>query len=518
MITNAAAEVEYVNSAFERATGYPREEVLGRNPRFLQSGTQPASFYEAMWATLTAGRPWVADFVNRRKDGSLMEETGVTTPLVGDAGLITGYLSVRRDVTEERRLEAQAQRLARERALVAETIRRIDSRAAPEAIAQAICLQVASLTQVATAGLFVFELDGRAAPYGFVVGGEPNPPLRRVPLERSRWLREHAGRGPWIAAWEDRPTHPYNPIFTRLGVKAIAYAPVRDRGETIGFLHISSASPDAEETRSSALPALVEFAEIAGTLMGQRVAERTEIATARARIREVISERKFATVFQPIVDLRTDSVVGYEALTRFDDRVPPDVRFAEAEAVGLGGQLEMAALAEAIASAGSLPEDTWLNLNVSPGLVLDPRRLERLLRRVDRPIVVEVTEHAAIADYEAFRAARESLGENVRIAIDDAGAGFASLRHVLELQPSFVKLDRSLIESIDSDQARAALVSGMVHFAASTGATLIAEGIQSAEELAALQRLGVALGQGYLLGRPQPVAAFAQRAIILPVA
>lgn len=518
MITNASAEIEYVNQAFERVTGYSREEVLGRNPRFLQSGAQPRSFYEAMWATLTAGRPWVADFVNRRKDGTLMEETGVTTPLVDDAGLITGYLSVRRDVTDERRLEEQSHRLARERALVAETIRRIDARDSPEATAQAICRQVASLTQVATAGLFVFELDGRAAPYGFVIGGEPKPLVRRVPLERSRWLHDQARRGPWIQVWVEQPAHPYNSIFMRLGVKSIAYAPVRDRGEVIGFLHISSASPEAEEVLTSALPALVEFAEIAGTLIGHRIAERTEIATARARIRQIIAQRAFSTVYQPIVDLRTDRVVGYEALTRFDDRAAPDVRFGEAEAVGLGMQLEMVALAEAIASADQLPEGTWLNVNASPDLMLDPRRLERLLRRTDRPIVIEVTEHAEVADYAAFRAARESMVGDVRIAIDDAGAGFASLRHVLELQPSFVKLDRSLIESIDVDQARAALVSGMAHFAASTGAILIAEGIQSAEELAAVRRLGVTLGQGYLLGRPQPAAAFAQRAIILPVA
>jgi PAS domain S-box-containing protein len=506
MITNASAEIEYVNGAFERATGYTSAEVLGRNPRFLQSGMQSHAFYEAMWATLSAGRPWVADFINRRKDGTLMEETGVTTPLVDEAGVITGYLSVRRDVTAERRLEVQAQRMARERALVAETIRHIDARASPETTAQAICRQVASLTDIATAGMFMFQLDGAAAPYGFVIGGEPKPPLRRVPLERSIYLRERARRGPWIEAWEERPTHPYNAIFMRLGVRAIAYAPIRDRGEAIGFLHISSAAPEAEELLSASLPALVEFAEIAGTLIGQAVADRIETASDRARIREIIAQRAFSIVYQPIVDLQTIEVVGYEALARFNDRVAPDVRFAEADGVGLGTPLEMAALSEAIASAQLLPAGAWLNVNASPALILDPRRLERLLRRADRPIVIEVTEHAQIADYEAFRAARESLPANVRIAIDDAGAGFASLRHVLELQPSFVKLDRSLIESVDTDRARAALVSGMAHFAASTGATLIAEGIESAAELGALRRLGVTLGQGYLLGRPQPAA------------
>jgi EAL domain-containing protein (putative c-di-GMP-specific phosphodiesterase class I) len=119
--------------------------------------------------------------------------------------------------------------------------------------------------------------------------------------------------------------------------------------------------------------------------------------------------------------------------------------------------------------------------------------------------VLEVTEHAAIADYPAFRLAMSALGPKVKFAVDDAGVGFASLRHVLELHPAFVKLDRSLVTGLESDQARQAMIVGLKHFAGATGCRLIAEGVETEAELGELRRLEVDLGQGYFLGLPLPI-------------
>jgi PAS domain S-box-containing protein len=506
IVADADARIEYVNPAFERITGYSRDEVIGENPRILNSGRQPASFYQAMWATLVSGQPWVADFTNRRKDGTTFEAASIISPLHEANGALSGYVSVTRDVTGERRMEARAAQAARERALIAETIRGISAREAPEVTAEAICRQVASLRDVLTAGLFVFELDGQAAPYGFAIGGRPSSPMRRVPRRRTEYLKSQAARGPWIEAWRDLPWHPYNEVFTGIGVEAIAYAPVRDEDRVIGFLHISAGGAHAEELLSDAMPALVEFAEIAGTLIAPGVAERSEVELVQRRMREIIGDHRFSAAFQPIVDLRRDEIVGYEGLTRFDDGVSPDVRFAEADAVQVGPQLELAALRTILADAAGLPAGVWLNLNVSPDLVLAGADLRDLLAGSERDIVLEVTEHAAIDDYVAFRAAVAALGPKVRIAVDDAGAGFASLRHILELRPAFVKLDRALIAGIDTDEARQALVAGMHHFAGGARCSLIAEGVETAFELAALRELDVILGQGYLLGRPSSIS------------
>jgi EAL domain-containing protein (putative c-di-GMP-specific phosphodiesterase class I) len=119
-----------------------------------------------------------------------------------------------------------------------------------------------------------------------------------------------------------------------------------------------------------------------------------------------------------------------------------------------------------------------------------------------RPLVVEITERSAVDDYAALRSALERMGDATSLAVDDAGAGFASLRHILELSPRFVKLDMGLVRGVDTDAARQALIAGVVHFANETGCVLIAEGVETEAERRALRRLGVSFGQGYLLGRP----------------
>jgi EAL domain-containing protein (putative c-di-GMP-specific phosphodiesterase class I) len=161
----------------------------------------------------------------------------------------------------------------------------------------------------------------------------------------------------------------------------------------------------------------------------------------------------------------------------------------------------------ALGAEPSLPRTAWLSLNVSPPLVLTPGVLEDTLQSVDRPLVLELTEHDRVEDYHALRRAIERLGENVRLSVDDAGSGFASLRHVLALEPAFVKLDHTWVSGIHRDPARRALVAGLTHFAQQTGCVLIAEGIETQPELEVLQELAVDLGQGFLFGRPVPIGA-----------
>jgi PAS domain S-box-containing protein len=504
VIADPTGRIEYVNPAFERVTGYSAKEAIGQNPRLLKSGRQPEAFYEAMWATLTAGRPWVADFINRRKDGSEYQSAAVISSIRAADGTITGYVGVSRDVTAERREEAQTARLARERALIAETIRGLDTRESAEAMARAICSQVASLPGVVTSALVIFEPDGRAIPYGIVSAtGEPLA-RRRLPSDRVVDLRAQAQKGPWIEAWHDRPGHPYNDTLSGFGVKAVAYAPIRDGGDVIGYLLISSADEDAEETLSTALPALVEFADISATLIGPKVAERTQTEVIRRRVATIIETTAFTPVYQPIVDIFSDRIVGFEALTRFNNGRSPEQQFAEAAMANMGRQLEMAAVARAVAGAQDLPAGAWLNVNASPALILGGDDFARLALNSPRPLIIELTEHEQIRDYARFRAAVRGLGPNVRLAVDDAGAGFSSLRHILELQPSFVKLDRALVTNIDDDHARQALVAGLLHFARDGGFWLIAEGVETEAELQTLRELEVHYAQGYLLGKPQP--------------
>lgn len=246
-----------------------------------------------------------------------------------------------------------------------------------------------------------------------------------------------------------------------------------------------------------------ELAMILQKSTAAQASERAIAKIARRRIEAVLRDASFAPFFQPIVDLGSGRVVGHEALTRYADGTRPDVMFELASKAGLGVDLEAVTIQAAIRASACLPPGTFLALNVSPGLV-EGLELPALLEDARRAIVLEITEHSVIDDYDKVRRLVASLGANVTLAVDDAGAGYASLRHVLELAPSKVKVDAGLVRGIDADPARQALLAGLRFFALKGDIQLVAEGIETAGELTTLRSLGVHQGQGYLLGRPSP--------------
>jgi EAL domain-containing protein (putative c-di-GMP-specific phosphodiesterase class I) len=219
-----------------------------------------------------------------------------------------------------------------------------------------------------------------------------------------------------------------------------------------------------------------------------------------------IAKRALEVHYQPIVDLHSGGVIGVEALARFAHRPvrPPDAWFLEASSVGLGIELEVVALELALQQMHRLPPEIYMSLNVSVEALMSDAFQEILEDVPAERIVLEVTEHIPIDDYAAFGKSIEGLrSEGVRLAVDDAGAGFASLRHVVDFQPEIIKLDIGLIRGIDADPARQALARALLTFARETyDATVVAEGIETAGELEMLRQLGCPQGQGFLLGRP----------------
>lgn len=180
--------------------------------------------------------------------------------------------------------------------------------------------------------------------------------------------------------------------------------------------------------------------------------------------------------------------------------------FAEAAAVGLGVELEQAAVAAALARLPALPPASYLSVNLSAEALMAPRTFELLTSVPPGLIVVELTEHSEITDYPALTQRLAALrAAGVRLAVDDTGAGFASLRHILQLHPDVIKLDLALTRDVDTDPARRALSAALVTFAGEMGANVVAEGVETAGELAVLRELRVDAAQGYYLGRPQPL-------------
>lgn len=214
-------------------------------------------------------------------------------------------------------------------------------------------------------------------------------------------------------------------------------------------------------------------------------------------------------VGQPIFGLESNCVVGIEALARFhfhsENRHAPDYWFNAAAQVGLQSELELLAVHRALTRLADVPEDAYLSINASPSTVTLPAFLDVFEGIATNRVVIEITEHTEIPDYPALLNRLVELRElGIRIAIDDTGAGFANMRNVLKLNPEIIKLDISLIAGIDQHREQQELARGLINFAHSVGAAIVAEGIETPAERATLRELGVTCGQGYLLGRPSP--------------
>lgn len=226
--------------------------------------------------------------------------------------------------------------------------------------------------------------------------------------------------------------------------------------------------------------------------------------TERTRVEATIRHRAFSLVYQPIVHLDSGTISGVEALCRFNDGYPPDAWFEKCEHLGLAPAMDLAVIELALRDLDRLPPG-YLSLNLSAASLSAPSVLCDALQvaTARRPIVLELTEHAVVDDYEvAIEGLRLLRDAGMLLAVDDAGAGYSTLQHILRLAPDIIKLDRSITSGMDHDPARRALTNALVIFAAEIGASVVAEGIETERELAALRTTGVTRGQGYWLARP----------------
>jgi EAL domain-containing protein (putative c-di-GMP-specific phosphodiesterase class I) len=306
----------------------------------------------------------------------------------------------------------------------------------------------------------------------------------------------------------------------RMSLRSMVVAPLRFDDITIGVLKV--VSPFVHAFGPNDERALALLNDLIGAMLshaahhsGMQAAmnaraevermQHEEHADSVERIRALVDDEAFEFVFQPIVQLESRRAIAFEALARFPNYpgVAPNVLFEEARVAGLELDLQLAVAEQAMSRIDELPRDASLAINVSPE-TLTSSALEWLCRHNQpKRLVLEVTEHTSIDDYTALAErvfALKRLG--VRLAIDDAGAGFASLRHVLRLQPDLIKLDASLTHGIDSQSRQQNLAAALVTFAEGTSASIIAEGIETEAEFETLRNLCIPYGQGYFLGRP----------------
>lgn len=486
----------YVSPKLEEMLGYGPDEWIA-NPDLWEQVLHPDDRERAP-AQLAAGKASGGQFtiVYRliARDGRTVWIRDQATLQRGESGELTVH-GVMFDISRERGAEADLEFEIAERAAISASLHRLPTGARAEQTAEAICRELLRIAHLDTAAVFEYAHDGSVIPLGLVAPpGVPEAVDRPLPTDRAAYLRE-SSTGPWID-----------------GLSCAAYVPFGADGETYGLLSAGTTAPIGSAGVARWLPALTKFAAIAAALLVPELGERRAQAGTRAAIEEIIAARALTTNFQPVVRLSDASVVGYEALTAFADGTPPDRRFAVAQSVGAGPELEAAAVRNALAAARGLPAGPWVSVNLSPSRLTDPELPQLLNAPGGRPIVIEITERSAIDDYGVARSALDSMAGRVEVAVDDAGTGFASLRHIIELRPRYVKLDMQLVRGVDADPARQALIAGMVYFARQSGCLLVAEGIETAPERETLRRIGVPFGQGFLFGHPAPARRWASDA------
>ncbi len=388
---------------------------------------------------------------------------------------------------------------------------------------------------------------GLADPTGvtYVCGAGSQTPYLGVRVELGESLSGLAVRLGEVQLSNDTSADPRvdGAACRRLSVASLVCVPLARGNDTIGVLAVNAMEPNAFSERDvEVLTRLGGFVSIAvGSafdlfqvctdlldlgpwqddssdaasryVMSILNPETVDRIDCEQRIQQIVDDPSVLSMhFQPIVDLSSGGIFGYEALARFD--VPPyrapDVWFQEAHEHHLGIELELLAVTRAMAQLPLLPEDASLAINAGPEAVMSQEFVDQLLDAPHRGVVLELTEHTRFDDYPGLiRSLQELRLQGIGLAIDDTGNGYSSLSHILKLAPDFIKLDRDLVSGIDVDPVRRVLAASLVMFANDTGARIIAEGVETRDEMTVLCDLGIDYAQGYLLGRPAALGGVA---------
>lgn len=530
LITGTDGSIEYVNPKFVEVTGYPSEEVLGQRPSLLKSGYMPKEHYRELWETITAGKEWRGEFYNRKKNGELYWEYASVSPITGPAGEITHFLAVKEDITVRKKYEEQLLRQANY-----DDITQLPNRVlALDRLSQALARAHRLQTMV---GLLFIDLDRFKDVNDTLGHAAGDALLREVGQRLMDCVREgdtvaRLGGDEFTVILPDL-TAPQNAEMVAEKMLEVSSRPFVIEGQelfTTGSIGITIYPLDANDPHTlmrNADAAMYRAKEMGRNRSQFFTKELNEQALERvqmeAQLRHAIARNELDLHFQPIVDLRSRSLVGAEALLRWRNDelgdIPPSQFIPLAEDSGLINSLGDWVLQRALSDAS-----TWRNnglsglrmaVNVSSrqfrgtGLV---DSVVQILNRTNIPpnlLELEITEGLLLEDYPETTQVFERLaGMGVGFAVDDFGTGFSSLNYLRRFPVGCLKIDRSFISGVVSNPDQAALVQAIINMARSLKLEVIAEGVETAEQLAFVKENGCNLVQGFLISKPIPSDAF----------
>ena len=528
VIANLNAEIEYANAAFFRATGYSPEEVLGQNPRILQSGQTPPSVYREMWEALTAGRPWNGELINRRKDGSIYTEMARLTPIVQPNGRITHYLGIKEDITQRKLAEQQIERMAYFDALTGLANRLL----LQDRFHQAAILARRQGQPLALMYIDIDNFKHINDILGHHVGDQLLVQMaqRLSALLRAGDTLSRQGGDEFVLMLPGCDAASARLVAEKLTEQARHSFTLSDHEVTATLsIGIALFMRDGET--------LDELARSADLAMYQAKQEgrstfrfyATELRTQSSRtlrlqtdLRLALERGQLSLVYQPQIRLGDGALLGVEALLRWQHGEWGPISPAEfiplAETSGL-----ILSIGEWVLHQALLQLQRWdaagldgltMAVNLSAVQFRDSRLADgigALLRASGLPahrLEIELTESCAMINPQDTIATMESLRRlQVPIAIDDFGTGYSSLSYLKRFKVAKLKIDQSFVRDLHTDPDDRAIVRAVIGLADHLGMRTVAEGVETAEQLAWLHEHGCDQAQGYFLSRPLPADA-----------
>lgn len=529
VITDLRGVIEYVNPAFERNTGFRREEALGHTPRIVKSGKHDAAYYERLWQTILRGEVFRGVFINRRKGGSLYYEEKTITPLKDENGAITHFVSTGKDVTERMEAQERLDRLAHYDALTGLPNRNLFRDRLQHALdrAQRAGRPVAIL---------VLDLDNFKT-VNDSLGHDVGDRLLQAVAEgiracvRTEDTAARLGGDEFVIVLENIERAEEASVVAHKLVETLA-RPIQ-LGEhevfvtaSVGIAVYPDDARDLDNLLKNADTAMYRAKEQGRNAYRFYSAEMTarvrEHLRLRTQLRHALQRDEFELYYQPIVELATRRVVALEALARWRH---PEAGLLDAGKfipaaeesgliVPLGEWVLRRVCADLLAWNGRIPASLRVAVNVSARQFADPnllvavgcmKCLQRNREGCAGVIDLEITESVLMQHEQSVSGALKTLRDNgIRLAIDDFGVGYSSLEYLKRFRVDTVKIDRSFIHDMTDDPDATALVAAIVAMAHALKLKVVAEGVETVRQLALLRDCGCDLVQGYLLSRPVP--------------
>jgi len=524
VITDSEGNIEYVNPKFEEVTGYSAAEVLGQNPRLLKSGYTTDKEYQMLWKTISSGKQWSGEFHNQKKNGELFWEHASISPLRNDEGAITHYVAVKEDITQQKQNEEILAHQANYDALTDLPNRILVLDRLRQAMMQADRDRRHVVLMFVDLDHFKKINDTLGHDLGDYLLQETASRLMKC-LRKSDTVGRLGGDEFLIIL--PNLENPLQAEYVANKVLEVLGKPFDLCGEEAfisASIGIASYPDDGKDTNTlmrnadTAMYAAKQEGRNAFAFFTQAM---NDIAKNRVslenNLRHALSRGELSVVYQPFVHLESSRVVGAEALMRWYNpelgQVGPDRFIPIAEdtrlIVELGAWILSTACQEVAAWQRCGSEKLWVAVNLSPRQFRTPALLDTIADAIAKSgidtdcLELEITERSLVEEVPGVRELIRSLGEmNIRLAIDDFGTGYSSLNYLKRFPFSVLKIDKSFIADLPHDEEAIALVKTMISMGHGLGLVVVAEGIETEEQLQFLRREGCDYGQGYLFSKP----------------